>query len=61
MTDKLTVPMTPEMFSSVFAAADRLKVPAAEWVRRLITAGSIVENGGAQQEPEPEAEEGEAA
>jgi hypothetical protein len=47
MTDRLTIPMTPEMLRSVVAAADKLKVPAAEWVRRLIKGEFETETGEA--------------
>ena len=36
MTERITIPMTPEMLRHVQTAADDLSMPAAEWIRRLI-------------------------
>lgn len=47
LTERMTIPMTPEMLRAVVMAADALQVPAAEWVRRLIEHAAEPEKGEA--------------
>ncbi len=47
LTEKLTVPMTPEMAQAVLRAAEKERISAAEVVRRSIDINLALEKGEA--------------